>query len=185
FQRAFAFTDKHERRAMAIAAPVAAAVAAARLYADSAQRALAQDSRSTLLSRLSSQISETSGLADLVQVIARSAADVLLTDIGAVVLLDETPGATVPLASARYHANPTAELPVFVVSGNPILKQLQTALAPVTLDELSHDPLARADLTAWLGADVGAALFLPLIVADKLIGLMAAAQLGRPRDFNA
>ena len=185
FQRAFAFTEKHERSVAAIAAPVAAAVEGARLYADSAQRALALDSRSTLLGRLSAQLSETNGLADLVQVIARSAVDTLLTDVGAAILLDETPGATAPLASARFPDGPTTELPVFAAASNPVLKQLQTALAPVTLDELSRDPQVRAEITAWLGADIGAALFLPLIVADKLIGLVAAAQLGHPRAFNA
>src|SRR5262249_17117700 len=40
------------------------------------------------------------------------------------------------------------------------------------------------ELTAWLGSNVGAALFLPLITADKLIGLVAVAQLGNERRFT-
>ena len=185
FQRAFAFTNKHERSAAVIAAPLAAAVEAARLYEDSARRALAFDSRSALMGRLSAQLSEATGPATIVHIIAQVIAETLMADVGAAVLLDETPGALLPAASARYPDDPTGELPVFLATGNPVLTQLQTALAPVTLDELSSDAATRAELTAWLGADVGAALFLPLIAADKLIGLVAAAQLGRPRHFDA
>jgi len=184
FQRAFAFTDVHERGLANIALPLAAAVQAARLNEASAQRALAVDLRAALLGRLSAELGDATSLSTVVQYVARMYAETFSADAAAALVLDEAPGALLPLACGRFPDDAAGELPVFVAANSPLIKQLQTTLAPITLDELSRDPQARAELTAWLGRDVGAALFLPLITADKLLGLVAVAQQGHERHFT-
>ncbi|MEP7358121.1 MAG: GAF domain-containing protein, partial [Anaerolineales bacterium] len=184
YQRAYAFTDKHERSLATIAAPIAAAVDGARLFAESAQRARALDARGALLGRISVQLSESGSLTDILLVAAQAVAETLMVEVGGAFVLDETPGAVLPLASARYPEAGAGALPAFIPAGSSLLQQLQASLAPIALSELAGQTTALPEITGWLGESITAALFLPLITADRLIGVVAAAQTTRGREFT-
>ena len=184
YQRAYAFTEEHERSLAAIAAPIAAAVDGARVSAENAQRARALDARGALLGRISVQLNELGSLQDILALTAQAVAETLMADVGGAFVLDETPDAVAPLASARYPRSAGDALPGFVPAGSTLLAELQTSLEPMALSEGDGRGAWLPEITGWLGEGVRAVVLLPLVVADQLIGVVAAAQTARTRKFT-
>ena len=186
YKRTYGLTDKHERSLVSIAAPIAAAVDGARMYEASAQRALALDARSALLGRMAAELGDLPDLPRALAFIAQVLTETLAADVGAAIVFDDTAETLRALAAARY---PDTGQGVATnsrsVTDSPVAQQLLSSLAPITLEELTHDVEEQRALTAWLAEGVQSALFVPLLTGDRLVGLAVVGQCQQARQFTA
>src|SRR6185436_515252 len=88
------------------------------------------------------------------------------------------------MASARYPQAADEDLAAAIPSGSPLIRQLQTSRAPIALSKMAGQAASMPEIRGWLGETITAALFLPLISADRVIGVVAAAQTSRSREFT-
>ena len=186
----------HVPLALSFANRLAAALQHARLYEESVQRAQeleqenarrAQDvalraQRLALLNHIATHLAEARDLGSLLRLTLDTLTQALgVTQASGMILSGEADReAADVLAAARLPAGPSLAPAVLALAGNPLLDRLQETGAPLAAEagsRLTHG-LVRAEHFAWVGADVSAALFLPLLAEGRLLGVIGLG--GRP-----
>ena len=155
--------------ALAFASQAAVTLANVRQYEDGLRRAFELDQRAALLNRASASLGRAVEPRDVLLAALQALTEALGVPYGAALLFDEA-GANASVA-ARLPAGPVdaSGLPP---GANVLLDQLRTQLAPVAAANVAADRLVGPDYAAWIGPDIQTALFLPLAVAGRLIGLI-------------
>jgi GAF domain-containing protein len=178
-----AYSAAHLPLAQAFGSQAAVALANVGLYEDSLNRAVALDARTTLLNRISAEINNTLEPVELFQAALSALAQALALDQAAAIVFDESRAAGRLRPLVHYPAAEVEQAGALALTANPLLDQLREGLAPIAIEDVANNALVTPEHTAWIAPDLRSALFLPLVVAGKLIGVLGPAP-GRRRHFT-
>ncbi|MCC7360249.1 MAG: GAF domain-containing protein [Anaerolineales bacterium] len=169
--------------AQAFGSQAAVTLANVALYEDSLRRAAALDARTSVLNRVSTALNNTLEPAELFQAALAALAETLNLDRGAVIVFDEGRAAGWLRPLLLYPAGDVDQAGSLALANNPLLEHLRDSLAPIAVEDTAHDALVTAEHTAWIAPELRSALFLPLGVAGKLIGLLGLGHSQEQRRF--
>lgn len=160
------YTAEQENLAQSIANQVAGAIVKARLLEETERRAL----QLTTLNEMTRQLTSTLELEPLLQNILRSAVDILSCDAGSLLLIDE---ATEELVF-RVVVSPVANtlLNRRLPPGKGVVGQAVKSRQPIIVNDVSKYPEWFSQTDRQTGYFTHALLAIPLMVKDKVIGVI-------------
>ena len=166
--------------AQAFAQQTGIALDNARRYEDSLQLAHEFERRGTLLARAAAEFSGNLDLNSLLAVSLRTIAEPLGAD-QAGVLIYAAPDHTVdlttlerPLAWAQFPpADSQATAPI--LTGNPLFERLRQTPSPLAVENLLDSRVVTPEQAEWIGPGLQSAVFFPLIVGGRPLGVLAWA----------
>ncbi|WP_303773310.1 GAF domain-containing protein [Anaerolinea thermophila] len=160
------YTPEQENLAQSIANQVAGAIVKARLLEETERRAL----QLTTLNEMTRQLTSTLELEPLLQNILRSAVDILSCDAGSLLLIDE---ATEELVF-RVVVSPVANtlLNRRLPPGKGVVGQAVKSRQPIIVNDVSKYPEWFSQTDRQTGYFTRALLAIPLMVKDKVIGVI-------------
>jgi PAS domain S-box-containing protein len=175
------YTQEHARLATAFAAQAATAIENARLYEEAQQRLR----ELTLLFETSAALSASLDTDTVLHTMARQITSTLAAGGCAISFLEPEQDAVVTLLEYSLDPDtwqPTPPGTIYRLADYPATRQVLAERRPLTVlvSDLRADPAE----VAWMAAEgVHALLMVPLVVGDRVIGLLELMEAGRERAF--
>ena len=171
-----------------LANQITAVLANARQYEGSLQRVLELDEqtrRLAFLNRFGAEVGTSLDINSILRLTLKVLAESLGANEATAAIFDETREGV--LAVQHYpDLRGVTGIPARPgLPGNSLIDRLQEIPAPITVEDVT-DPETPARLRQgdWIGREVKAAMFLPLVASGKLIGLIGLGQSGVGRRFT-
>ncbi len=161
----------------AIGQQVGIAIRNAQLY-EQTERALAE---STALYEASQAISNTLDLDDVLQITINRMAEHVRADQGRVILFEKPMG--YGRVIAEYHPTPGIENLRIPMEGNLAYEALSDRGQALYIEDVRSDPITASNTRLPIDDDVVSALFLPLTIQGRLIGMISLSS-EIPRAFT-
>jgi GAF domain-containing protein len=179
------FNQSHEFILTTVAPPIALAVENARLQVERDVRASELAERTTqlaLINRLSAALIGNLEVEPILRLTLDELRVTLGVDHAGALLLDSTGGLTEPaLISMAPSGNGQPEKEALV----ELVQALRTENGALLIADVANDDRVKWEQLAWLGPDVRTVLLLPLVVNERLAGLVGLAHDATGRPFSA
>ena len=178
-----AYHTSHATSAQILANQITAVLTNTYQYEESVQRVLELDERSrrlAFLNRFTAELGGNLNLGSILQLTLKALAESLGVDQATAAVFDET--RTAVLALEHYPEIRGARQ--LALPGSSLIERFQETPAPITIEDLAGpEAPARLRQADWIGQEVRAAMFLPLMSEGKLIGVIGLGQSQAGRRF--
>jgi len=151
-------------------------------YFNNAAKDISPGGVSTLLN-VSSALTSTLGVKEVLQIAIESTIDALSLDTGAIYTLDKGNlflGATIPPLPNLF----PEELRQAQIDDHPHIKKAITTKSPVYLPEASKSSLSSAEQVVVDSRNLISILYFPLLLKDEAIGAFIVGTTGKERKFT-
>ena len=177
-----AYTPQSAQVLAAFANQAAVALDNARLFEEREQRARELDERSqrlTLLNRVSAQLGSQLNIEHVFDVMLNELIQALGVESATAVLFNED-----GQPRLSVHAPDTTRGVSPFDPQNPVWARMQATLAPFTVEDVAQDPSLGPAREPLVALGIQSLLFVPLVVAGKLIGAAQIEEMKAQRRFT-
>lgn len=175
------YTDQYIRPLQAFANQAALAIANARLYARTQQRAR----RLALLNQLSIEINQSLELEVVLQSIVNGLAQVLNVAQTGLALFDDDGQNLTLVADHSAPGSPSVIGDTIPIKGNPSMERILATRKPLFIADAANDPLMVNMHDLMVRRKVKSILIVPFVIRDRVIGTLGFDFLEQQADISA